>query len=402
MWGYSETGESGFQFCNLTEINGAKATTPEIFYQQCKAAAILGTIQATYTNFKFVSETTKTITEREALIGVGITGWMNNPDILFNEDIMKKGAEIVKYWNKIAAAQLGINQAARTTCVKPSGNASVLLGCASGIHGEHAPRYFRRMQMNKEGEIAKLFMEKFPHMCENSVWSDLDTTIAFPVSTNEGAQYKSDLLGVKQLEYVKKAQNGWVEHGTNKELCVEPWLRHNVSNTITVDDWDEVTQYVYDNRKDFCGISFLAAAGDRAYVQAPFAEVLTVDQIIDLYGQKALFTSALIEAGLLAFNEDLWNACATALGSGEELTDNHAHLLKRDFVRRFHKFADEFNLPEECADCLKDVYNLHKWWKIEQENAQVDWEKTLTQKTYTDINTMGAQACAGGVCDITF
>lgn len=403
MYGYDINGNSGFQFCNLVEIAGGKSTDPEIFYRQCKAASILATVQATYTNFKFVSESTRFITEREALIGVSVTGWMNNPDVLFSEEVLRKGADIVKYWNKYTASLLGINPAARTTCVKPSGNASVLLGCASGIHGEHAPMYFRHAQFNKDTEIAKLFIDKFPGMCEDSVWNrERDVVIAFPVVTPEGSIYKSDLLGVKQLSYVKRAQDIWIEQGTNYELCVQPWLRHNVSNTITVDDWDEVTQYVYDNRYSFCGISFLSAAGDRAYPQAPFTEVLTMDKIVSLYGEVSLFASGLIEAGLDAFNNDLWTACNTALGYGEQLTDEHRDLKKRDWVRRFNKFASNFTSSDACANCLKDVYNLHKWWRIQKYDLNLDWTSHLHAKEYVDINTTGAQACSGGACELTF
>lgn len=378
------------------------STTVEMFYEQCKYASILGTIQASYTDFKFVSEATKNITAHEALIGVSITGWMNNPNILFDDIVMKKGAEIVKHWNKVVAKMIGINQAARTTAVKPSGNASVLLGTASGIHGEHSPLYIRHVQMNKESEIAQLFMKDFPDMCEDSVWSNRDITIGFPIISPEGSIYKSDLLGVKQLSYVKKAQDVWIEHGTNYDLCVKPWLRHNVSNTITVDDWNKVTNYVYENRHSFCGISFLSASGDRAYPQAPFTEVLTREQVVDLYGDMALFTSALIEAGLTAFNYNLWVACDTALGYGEQLSDEHKDLLKRDFVRRFDKFSGHFTSKEECANCLKDVYNLHKWWRIQNKIKEIDWVNELSEKTFTDINTTGAQACSGSQCEITF
>ena len=403
MRGYDSTGASGFQFCNLTEIAGAESTTADIFYEQCKYASILGTVQASYADFKFVSQATHNITTKEALIGVSVTGWMNNPDVLFDAEVMKKGAEIVKHWNKITADLIGINQAARTTCVKPSGNASVLLGCASGIHGEHSPTYLRHVQFNKESEIAKLFMEKFPDMCENSVWAPTrDITVAFPVVSPENSIYKSDLLGVKQLDYVKKAQDVWIEQGTNYALCVAPWLRHNVSNTITVDDWDEVTDYVYKNRYSFCGISFLSAAGDRAYPQAPFTETLTHQQIIEIYGEVALFTSALITTALEAFQQDLWTACNTALGYGEKLTDSHENLLKRDFVRRFDKFATNFTSKDQCANCLKDVYNLHKWWRIQKANATIDWATAIDKKDYVDINTMGAQACSGSQCEITF
>jgi len=137
----TKDGISGSQGCNLTEINGSMCKTEQEFYDACKVAAIIGTMQAAYTDFKYVEETTKEIFEREALLGCSITGFMNNPDILLDPIIQRKGAEIVKEINKEVAAMLGINQAARTTCVKPSGNASVILMTASGIHGEHSPQY---------------------------------------------------------------------------------------------------------------------------------------------------------------------------------------------------------------------------------------------------------------------
>src|SRR5699024_10800765 len=130
------------------EINGGACTERETFLKACEAAAIMGTLQAGYTNFKYLKDDSRKITEREALIGVSITGWMNNPDVLFDEKLLKEGAELVKKTNKKVAKLIGINQAARTTCVKPSGNASVFLGTASRIHGAHAPRYIRHVQIS--------------------------------------------------------------------------------------------------------------------------------------------------------------------------------------------------------------------------------------------------------------
>jgi len=394
-------GRTGFQMCNLTEINGAKSNTKEIFFEQCKLASILGTIQAGYTNFKFLSKETKEIVDREALIGVGMTGMMNNPDILFDPEITKEGARIVKEWNKKVADIIGINQASRTTVIKPSGNSAVLLECSSGVHGEHSERYFRHVQFNKDTEVAQLFMDNNPTMCEDSVWNrERDVVVAFPVESNSKSIFKSDLLGVKQLEYVRTTQQNWIEEGTNIDLCVDKRLRHNVSNTITVDDWDEVTKYIYNNRYDLCGVSLLSAVGDSAYIQAPFTEVFTHDDIVKKYGEVSLFTSALIEAGLNAFDNDLWNACNTALGFGEQLRESHDHLLKRDFVRRFNKLSLNFKSSEECAKCLKDVYNLHKWWKIKKNASAIDWENALSEKQFVDIDTMGATGCAGGKCEI--
>ena len=180
------------QGCNLTEINGGLCVDEESFYKACEAAAILGTLQAGYTDFKFLPDTTKKIFDREALLGVSITGWMNNPEILFDEKILEKGAEIVKETNARIASLLGINAAARTTCVKPSGNASVLLGTASGIHAEHSERYIRNIQLNKESEVAQLIAKTNPHMVEDSVWSasGTDWVVSFPITPKKGSILK--------------------------------------------------------------------------------------------------------------------------------------------------------------------------------------------------------------------
>jgi ribonucleoside-triphosphate reductase len=395
-------GRGGFQMCNLTEINGAKSVSKEIFFIQCKLASILGTLQAGYTNFKFMKDATEEIVKKEALIGVGITGITNNPEILLDENILKKGAEIVKFWNKKIAHIIGINQASRTTVVKPSGNSSVLLKSASGIHGEHSKNYIRHVQFNKDSEIAQLFLNKNSIMCEDSVWNrERDIVVGFPIKTNGKSLYKNELLGIKQLELVKKYQNTWIEYGTNIELCVDKNLRHNVSNTITVDNWDIVSKYIYENRDYLCGVSLLSSVGDKAYPQAPFTEVLTYNDIVNKYGEISLFTSALIEVGLNAFNNDLWTALNTCLGFGEKLNnEKHEHLLKRDFVRRFNKFSKNFISKEECSNCLKDVFILHKWWRINRDIKNINWKNSLSEKTFTDINTIGAQGCSGGKCDV--
>lgn len=403
----AEDGESGFQFCNLTEINGSQCVDKESFFRACKAGAILGTLQAGYSNFKYLSDATRRITEKEALLGVSITGWMNNPAVLFDAQNMIDGATVVKDINSVVAILLGINQAARTTAVKPSGNASVVLGTASGIHGEHSPKYLRNVQMNVGDEVTRIITKTNPKMVEPSVWSSngTDVVVSFPVESKEGSIYKSDLMGVKQLEYVKTAQQYWIEHGTNYELCVDPDLRHNVSNTITVDDWDEVEEYIYNNRKWFAGISLLSSMGDRAYAQAPFTEVFTAQQIVDMYGDSSMFASGLIVGALQAFNNNLWMACDTALGFGLKLDpEDSADLLKRDWVRRVKKFAER-NFDGDIMKLtfmLKDCHNLHKWVGINNNFVDVDFSQDLSQQSYTEVDTMGSQACAGGVCEISF
>jgi len=235
-------GKSGWQGCNLTEINGGQCDNEETFYKACRAAAILGTLQAGYTDFKFLSPTSKAIFDREALLGVSVTGWMNNPKTLFDEKILQKGAEIVKETNREVAGLLGINPAARTTCVKPSGNASVLLMTASGIHADHAPMYIRNIQLNKDTEVAKLIKRINPNMVEESAWSagKTDYVVSFPVVAKEGSIFKDDLIGIKHLDLIKRAQEFWVNAGTNIERCAHPGIRHNVSNTVIVDNWDEI------------------------------------------------------------------------------------------------------------------------------------------------------------------
>lgn len=376
----------------------------ETLKRACKAAAILGTLQAGYVNFTYLSPATKKITEKEALIGVSITGWMNNPDVLFNEDNMRTGAEIVKQVNKEVAQLLGLNQAARTTCAKPSGNASVLLGTASGIHGEHAPRYFRNVQMNEQDEVLHLIKERNPKMVEKSVWSanGTDYVVSFPVVSKETSVYKNDLLGVKQLEYVKKAQQVWVECGTNEDLCVDKNLRHNISNTISVDNWDEVEQYLFDNRQWFAGVSLLPSSGDKIYAQAPFTEVLTSEQILKSYGEGAMFASGVVVNGLNAFNNNLWLACDTLMGHGLQLSEDSEDLLKRDWVRRAQKYAvNYFNGDlQKMTFCLKDCHNLHKWMSIEKSLSIINFSEELKDKRLVDADSLASQACAGGACEI--
>lgn len=399
-------GESGWQGCNLTEINGGKCTTKEEFFKACRAAAILGTLQAGYTNFKYLSGTSKAIFDREALLGVSVTGWMNNPEVLLDAEVQREGAAIVKEVNESVAGLIGINPAARTTCVKPSGNASVLLETASGIHAEHSPRYLRHIQLNKESEVAQLIAETNPYMVEESVWSanNTDYCVGFPIISPRDSLYREELYATNLLEKVKLVQQNWVEAGTNPDRCSDPRIRHNVSNTVTVmpHQWSQVEDYVYDNRHSFAGISFLAGSGDKDFAQAPMTEVLTEDQIVTKYGKAALFASGLIVDTRKNGFRDLWDATSQAQMPEEyrgEISD-----LNKEWIRRFKKFADSYfdGDLKQTEYCLKDVYLLHKWTKIQQNIKPIDFISQLNQKEFTDIDTMGAIACQGGACEITF
>ena len=399
-------GKSGWQGCNLTEINGGMCDTEEAFYKACRAAAILGTLQAGYTDFKFLSETSKEIFDREALLGVSITGWMNNPDILFNEKVLEKGANIVKEINRQVARIIGINPAARTTCVKPSGNASVLLQTASGIHAEHSSMYIRNVQMNKESEITQAIVKTNPYMVEESVWSagGTDVVVSFPIIPHKGSYLKDTLLGVDHLKLVAKAQKHWVEAGTNEELCADKGVRHNVSNTIIVDDWDGVEKYVFENRHSFAGISFLPMSGDKDFNQAPNTAVITAKQMVKKYNTAAIFASGMVVDALKVF-PNLWDACSTAQGYGLDISlESSENAARADWVRRFENFAENYcnNNMKLAEHCLKDAYLLHKWNKIQTNLKEVDWATDITEKRYTDVDTIGSAACQGGACEIDF
>jgi ribonucleoside-diphosphate reductase alpha chain len=330
---------------------------------------------------------------------------MNSPDVLFDEENQKEGAKLVKKVNTKVAKLIGINPAARTTCVKPSGNASVLLKTASGIHAEHSPRYLRHVQMNKESEVAQLIAQTNPYMVEESVWSSnqTDYSIGFPVIAKEGSIYRRESLGIDFLDKVKKVQANWVEYGTNTKYCADPTVRHNVSNTCTVpnDQWDAVEEYVFQNRKYFSGISFLSDSGDKAYNQAPNAEVLTEEQIVKKYGRAALFASGLIVDSHKGF-ANLWEAISVAKYKPDqtgELSD-----LRAEWIRRFDKFTKNYfgGNFEMSEHCLKDVHYLHKWTKIQQNLNPIDFTNQLQTKKFTDIDTTGAAACVGGGCEISF
>lgn len=392
---------SGWQGCNLTEINGAMSSTEEEFFQACRGAAILGTLQAGYTNFKFISEISKKIFDREALLGVSITGWMNNPQVLLQPEILQKGATLVREVNRKVAAIIGINPAARTTCVKPAGNASVLLKTASGVHGEQAPLYIRNVQMNKDSEVAQLIKSINPYMVEESVWSQnkTDYVVSFPVIAPKNSIWKKDLYGTNLLEKVKLIQQNWVEYGTDESLCVDPTVRHNVSNTIDVlpTQWEEVEEYLFVNRQYFAGVSLLASTGDKDFAQAPFTAVETEEEIVRKYGRGAMFASGLIVDGVKIF-DNLWSAIMIA-NFGDDQGSQEKADIRADWIRRFAKYADTyFNGDRKKAEyCLKAVYLLHKWAKIQENYKDIEFAFQLESKKFTDIDTTAAAACAGPI-----
>jgi len=404
MYPQTEEGVSGWQGCNLTEMNGALCTTPDKFYEACRVSAILGTLQAGYTDFKFLQPEAKQIFDREALIGCSLTGWMNNPQVLLNEDILAKGAAIIREVNEAVAKIIGIRPAARLTCVKPAGNASTILGTASGVHPEHSPKYLRTIQVNKLHDVCRAIKDANPYMMEESVWSSTnsDYSIAFPVVAPKNSIFKKDLTAIDFLEKVKLIQRSWVELGTVEERCVDPTVRHNVSNTVTVkkNEWDEVADYLFFNRDYFTGVSLISETGDKDYFQAPFIQVLEPEEIVARYGTPALFASGLIVDSTNGF-ANLWEAIQIAHYNGDqsnqELKDTRA-----EWIRRFNNYAKNYFDGDmtRAGHCLKDVYIAHRWIKIQQNHKDVDMASYLVELKEKDIDTMSAMACSGGSCDI--
>jgi ribonucleoside-triphosphate reductase len=400
MWPVDEeSGKSGWQGCNLSTINCSSIEDEDDFYERCKAAAIIGTLQAGFTKLEYLGEISEKIFEREALLGVSLTGTMEKHDLVLTEKALTKGAKIAVETNKELCKKIQINQAARVTCLKPEGTSSSMLGTSSGIHPHHAKRYIRHVQANVLEAPYQHFKKLNPQACEKSSWSanNTDEVIKFPIEVPDGAKLKNQLPAVEMLAVVKETQKNWVQSGKNRSLCTQDYLSHNVSNTVTVkpDEWEEVTQYIYDNRKYFAGISLIPQSGDKDYTQAPFTTVYTSREIVKEYGDAALWCSGLIGLGLNAFDNNLWAAC-------DYVTLNQGHQdhpeAKLMFITKMKNFAGKYfdGDIKRLTYCMKDVYNWKIYCDLFNSFKKVDY----TQLSETEDNTVGIEeiSCAGGAC----
>jgi ribonucleoside-diphosphate reductase alpha chain len=265
----------GWQNCNLSSVNCAACDTPDAFYAAVKSAATIGTLQASYTDFPYLGWISEFIVWRESLLGVSITGMMDNPKLAFDPVILRTGAQLVIDTNANVAELLGINSAARTTVIKPEGTGSKHLGgVASGVGAHHARRYFSRIRCNPADPAYQYFKQHNPHMC--TVINNEKELVTFPVCAGDGAITRHDLSAVEFLEKVLVVQQNWVIPGTAKPSS-SPGCVHNVSNTISVaeDEWGDVAEFIWKNRKFFSGVSLLPDDGDKRYENAPREEVTT-------------------------------------------------------------------------------------------------------------------------------
>lgn len=270
---YDERGRSGFQMCNVDEINGKLMTGEDTFYNACWAASLIGTLQAGYTDFPYLGSVTESIVRREALLGVSITGFMDNPKLLLNPKVLQRGAEVVLEANEHYAKIIGINPAARATCVKPAGTTSALLGCASGIHPYHAKQYIRAVRDNSNELPLQYYQSINPHAV-SEVRPGL-SCIEFAMEAPEGALTSDSVPANVLLSNVLLVQTNWVDVGRRQDRCVKPWLRNSVSNTITVHPHEiaDAVRYVYRNRGNFMGVALTPYIDTSVYEKPPFLTV---------------------------------------------------------------------------------------------------------------------------------
>jgi len=266
-----------FQFCNLCEVNASDIDSQEDFNNRVKAAAFIGTLQAGYTDFHYLRDVWRRTTEKDALIGVGMTGIGSG--VVLGYD-MKEAAKLVKEENARVAELIGINKAARSTTVKPSGTSSLVLGTSSGIHAWHNDYYIRRIRVGKNEAIYTYLVENHPELVEDEYFRPHDTAvISVPQKAPEGSILRTE-SPFQLLERVKKITQEWVRPGHRSGSNT-----HNVSATISLkpEDWELAGEWMWENREHYNGLSVLPYS-DHTYKQSPF-EDCTKEEFEKLYSK---------------------------------------------------------------------------------------------------------------------
>ena len=255
-----------FQFCNLCEVNSSDIKSQEDLNARVRAAAFIGTLQAGYTNFHYLREVWKETTEKDALIGVSMTGIGSGAVLQYD---MTAAAKIVKQENARVAKVLGINKSARTTTVKPAGTTSLALGTSSGIHAWHNDYYIRRIRVGKNESIYSYLMENHPILVDDEYFRPHDTAvIEIPQKAPKGSILRTE-SAFDLLERVKKVATEWVKPGHRNGSNT-----HNVSATISLkpDEWERAGEWMWSNRAHYNGLSVLPYNGG-TYTQAPFEDI---------------------------------------------------------------------------------------------------------------------------------
>jgi ribonucleoside-diphosphate reductase alpha chain len=254
-----------FQFCNLCEVNVSDVVDQDDLNARVKAASFIGTLQAGYTDFHYLRPIWQRTTEKDALIGVSMTGIGSGAVLKMN---MKEAAKVVKEENKRVADTLGINHSARTTTVKPAGTTSLTLGTSSGIHAWHNDYYIRRVRVGKNEAIYSHLLVNHPELVEDEYFRPHDTAvIGIPQKAPSDAIFRTE-SPIQLLERVKKVHGEWIKpgHRTGNNT-------HNVSATVSIreHEWDAVGEWMWENKEYYNGLSVLPYDGG-TYIQAPFED----------------------------------------------------------------------------------------------------------------------------------
>ena len=254
-----------FQFCNLCEVNVSDIESQEDLNNRVKAAAFIGTLQAGYTDFHYLRDVWKRTTEKDALIGVSMTGIGSGTVLGYN---MKEAAKLVKEENERVAKIIGVNKSARTTTVKPAGTTSLTLGTSSGIHAWHNDYYIRRIRIGKNEAIYTYLLLNHPELIEDEYFRPHDTAvISIPQAAPEGSILRTE-SPFQLLERIKKVHVEWVKPGHRGGSNT-----HNVSATVSIkpEEWEAVGDWMWNNKDHYNGLSVLPY-DNGSYVQAPFTD----------------------------------------------------------------------------------------------------------------------------------
>ncbi len=275
------------QYCNLTEVNVSDVSTQEELNARVKAATLIGTLQAGYTDFHYLRNVWKEQTEKEALLGISMTGIGSGTVLPLN---LKEAAEITKQENDRVANLIGINSSARITTVKPAGTTSLVVGSSSGIHAWHNDYYIRRMRVGKNEPLYSYMVDNFPALIEDCHFKPhLEAVMSFPQKAPEGSMLRTESYK-DLLERVRRWNLEWIGNGHNYGNN-----KHNVSCTISLkpEEFFECGEWMWENREDYTGISVLPY-DNGTYIQAPFTDC-TKEEFEELYQHLAAIDLTKVE-----------------------------------------------------------------------------------------------------------
>jgi ribonucleoside-diphosphate reductase alpha chain len=309
-WGTNPCAEIAlrpFQFCNLCEVNVSDVETQQDLNERVSAASLIGTLQASYTNFHYLRDIWRRTTEKDALLGIGMTGIGSGRVQKLD---LEAAAELAVSTNKYYAGELGINAAARVTTVKPSGTTSCVLGTSSGVHAWHNDYYIRRLRVGKNEAIYSYLSINHPELVEDDFFKPESQAVISIPQRAPGTGILRHETSVELLERVKDIYNRWIEPGH-----IAGNNTHNVSCTVSIkeEEWEKVGEWMWKNKTFYNGLSVLPYDGG-TYTQAPFTDISADEYEVMEKKLSAVDVSQIVE---IADNTDLTGELACAGASCE-------------------------------------------------------------------------------------